>query len=157
MSRWYVYICDCLFSYSIRSLCLSLIQICCQCWSLLRNACCQEETYITEEEGGTTVEYSLHSLTVFLWPPHPFLQHWTHVFIPAPHCSLFISFVTVQHHPTPCYPVYQTLESHIQSEELTRRGSSSSSLGSYTNAVRQNLTHYSQSTPSVPSSHHSRL
>ena len=36
-------------------------------------------------------------------------------------------------------------------------GSSSSSLGPYTTAVRHNLTHYSQSTPSVLSSHHSRL
>lgn len=72
---------------------LSPIQICCQCGSLLRNACRKEETYITEEEGGTTVDYSLHSLPVFLCPSHLSLQHWTYVFIPAPH-YLFISFVT---------------------------------------------------------------
>ncbi len=86
---------NCIFSSSttLSSVSLSPIQICCQRWSLLRNACCQEETYITEEEGGTTVDYSLHSLPVFLFPSHLSFQHWTHVFIPAPH-YLFIRFVT---------------------------------------------------------------
>lgn len=35
---------------------LSSVQVCCQCRPLLWNAGCQEEAYITEEEGGAAVD-----------------------------------------------------------------------------------------------------
>lgn len=70
----------------LNSIYLSLVQICCQCWSLLRNACCQEETYISEEEGGTTLNCSLHSLPDFVLLVSP---NAGHVSDPAPYC-LFV-------------------------------------------------------------------
>lgn len=58
------------------------VQICRECGSLLRDACCQEETYISEE-GGTTVDVSFHSLPVFLC----LLPSWDTHFCPFTTCS----------------------------------------------------------------------
>lgn len=64
-------------STSLTGVSLSSFQICRQRGSLLRNACSKEETYITEEEGGTTVNDCIHSLPVFLCPLHLSFQHGT--------------------------------------------------------------------------------
>lgn len=55
-----------LSTFTLHCVSLSSVQVCRQRGSLLWNACRQEETYITEEEGGTAVDNTLHSLPVFL-------------------------------------------------------------------------------------------
>lgn len=124
----YVYI---LMSHPLTSVSLSPVQICRKCWSLLWNACRQEETYISEEEGGTTID----SLSVFLCHSHLSFQHRTHVFVPY---YLLIS------------PSSNASSLHRE-ELLAIQSTRLCYLGSYTTTV---LTQYSQSTLSAPSSHH---
>lgn len=125
---------------------LLFFQICCQCWSLLRNACCQEETYITEEEGGTTVDDSFHSsFPVFLCPSHLSFQHGTRVPVPTLY-YLFICFLTS---PPPSLSTSSPRDEDASLSCLpdfrkphTRCGCL---LSSYTTAIYK-LTHFSQST-----------
>lgn len=80
-----------------------VLQICGQCGSVLWNACCQEETYITEEERGAALGYVYVPLPLtssLLLAPLINLSSSSSFFLKMPPLPLA---------RTPCCPHRQTL------------------------------------------------
>lgn len=138
----------CCFSWTLTYVCLPLVQISCQRWPFLWNASCQEEAYIAEEEGGTTIVF-LHHIP-WLLPAQSTSCPWTSVFLfpPTKSSAYWVS----------CLYIYELRERHTESEEFPCCSCRLllflflfCLLLSFCNA---NLTHYSQSTLSLRFSLH---
>lgn len=104
----------CCFSQTLTYVCLFLVQISCQRRPFLRNASCQEEAYIPEEEGGTAIVFFHHLPQLLPAQNSSWICPWTSVFLfpPAKSSAYWVS----------CLYISELRERHTESEELRCSG-----------------------------------